>query len=149
MLAHQRSFLLYFLRTVSSIANLTDKQKRFCEEYLIDLNATQAAIRAGYSKKTADRIASENLKKLEIQNYLNGLMEKRSEDTGITAEKVVKELEIIAFSDVEITAKEKIKALELLGKHLGMFVERKDEKPMTETEIPTLYKALEGDINDI
>ena len=55
----------------------------------------------------------------------------------------------MAFLDVEITAKEKIEALELLGKHLGMFAERKDEKPMTETEIPTLYKALEGDINDV
>lgn len=76
-------------------------------------------------------------------------MNERSKTTGITAEKVVKELEIIAFSDVEITAKEKIRALELLGKHLGMFAERKGEKPMTETEIPTLYKALEDDINDI
>lgn len=100
---------------------LTDKQKRFCEEYLIDLNATQAAIRAGYSEKTADRIANQNLRKIEVQQYVQKLMTERSEQTGVTAEKVIKELEKIAFSDAEITGKEKMKALELLGKHLGMF----------------------------
>lgn len=82
MLAHQRSFLLYFLRTVSSIANLTDKQKRFCEEYLIDLNATQAAVRAGYSAKTANRIGTENLSKLDIQNYLSELQKNQSEENA-------------------------------------------------------------------
>lgn len=100
---------------------LTDKQKRFCEEYLIDLNATQAAIRAGYSEKTADRIANQNLRKIEVQQYVQKLMTERSEQTGVTAEKVIKELKKIAFSDAEITGKEKMKALELLGKHLGMF----------------------------
>lgn len=100
---------------------LTNKQKRFCEEYLIDLNATQAAVRAGYSEKTADRIANQNLKKLEVQQYLQKLMQERSERTKISADDVVRELERIAMTDTEITGKEKIKALELLGKHLGMF----------------------------
>ena len=49
---------------------MTEKQKRFCEEYLIDLNATQAALRAGYSEKTAYSIGNENLKKPEIQEYI-------------------------------------------------------------------------------
>ncbi len=49
---------------------LTEKQKRFCEEYLVDLNATQAAIRAGYSKKSAYSIGEENLKKPKIRNYI-------------------------------------------------------------------------------
>lgn len=100
---------------------LTNKQKRFCEEYLIDLNATQAAVRAGYSEKTADRIANQNLKKLEVQQYLQKLMQERSERTKISADDVVRELERIAMTDTEITGKEKMKALELLGKHLGMF----------------------------
>lgn len=100
---------------------LTEKQKRFCEEYLIDLNATQAAKRAGYSEKTAFSIGVENLKKPLIQEYLQDLMKYRSERTGVTAEKVIEELEKIAFSDTEMTGKEKMKALELLGKHLGMF----------------------------
>lgn len=100
---------------------LTEKQKRFCEEYLIDLNATQAAVRAGYSAKTASRIAIELLNKTHVSEYLAKLMRDRSENTKITSEQVIKELEKVAFSDAEITGKEKIKALELLGKHLGMF----------------------------
>ena len=101
---------------------LTDKQKRFCEEYLIDLNATQAAIRAGYKPKNARSSASENLTKPDIQQYLQQLMQQRSQRTGITADDVISELaKIAAAEDVQITGKEKIKALELLGKHLGLF----------------------------
>lgn len=100
---------------------LTEKQKRFCEEYLIDLNATQAAKRSGYSEKTAFSIGVENLKKPLIQEYLQELMKSRSEQTGITAEKVIDELQKIAFAETDISGKEKMKALELLGKHLGMF----------------------------
>lgn len=100
---------------------LTEKQKRFCEEYLIDLNATQAALRAGYSKRTAYSIGDENLKKPEIQNYLSELMKKRSERTGIKADDVINELKSVAFTETNITGKEKVKALELLGKHLGLF----------------------------
>ena len=121
---------------------LTEKQKRFCEEYLVDLNATQAAIRAGYKEKTARSSASENLTKPDIQQYLRELIDKRSERTGIAADTVLLELERIALSDVEITGKEKIKALELLGKHLGLFSEQKGAAG--EEELPQLFKALEG-----
>ena len=103
---------------------MTEKQKRFCEEYLVDLNETQAAVRAGYSEKTAYSIGSENLKKPEIKKYLQELRLKQSERTGLTADDVINELREIAFTDgVEISGKEKIKALELLGKHLGIFTE--------------------------
>lgn len=100
---------------------LTEKQKRFCEEYLIDFNATQAALRAGYSPKTAYSIGDENLRKPEIQSEIQTLIQKRSERTGISADTVITELAKIAFSDTEITGREKMKALELLGKHLGLF----------------------------
>lgn len=100
---------------------LTEKQKRFCEEYLIDFNATQAALRAGYSQKTAYSIGDENLRKPEIQSEIQTLIQKRSERTGISADSVIKELVKIAFAETEITGKEKMKALELLGKHLGLF----------------------------
>ena len=53
------------------MANLTPKQKRFCQEYLIDLNATQAAVRAGYSEKTAYSVGNENLRKPEIKKYID------------------------------------------------------------------------------
>lgn len=49
---------------------MTDKQRRFCDEYLVDMNATQAAIRAGYSKRTARQIGNQNLSKFDIKNYI-------------------------------------------------------------------------------
>ena len=153
---------------------LTAKQKRFVEEYLIDLNATQAAIRAGYSEKTANRIGTENLSKLVIQNEIQKRMKDREVRTEITQDKVIQELAAIAFSngadyskivsktginlkgeeveysDVEVVNTDeltpeqkkaiscikqnkygiavetcdKVKALELLGKHLGMFKDK-------------------------
>ncbi len=78
---------------------LTNKQQRFCEEYLIDLNATQSAIRAGYSKKTAYIIGHENLNKPNIEKYITKLMKKREDRTEITADMVIKELALLAFSD--------------------------------------------------
>lgn len=81
--------------------DLTDKQKRFCEEYLIDLNATQAAIRAGYSKDTARSTGSENLSKPDIVDYIASLQESRSERTKITADMVLQELAKIGFSDIK------------------------------------------------
>lgn len=78
---------------------LTDKQKLFCKEYLVDLNATQAAIRAGYSADSASVIGSETLGKPYIQEEVQRLMEKRSKRTEITADRVLKELARIGFSD--------------------------------------------------
>lgn len=69
---------------------LTDKQDMFCREYLIDLNATQAAIRAGYSVRTANRIAAQNLSKLDIQNRIAELKAQRNDLVGINATYVVK-----------------------------------------------------------
>lgn len=104
---------------------LTDRQARFCEEYLIDLNATQAAIRAGYSEKTAREQAAQNLSKLNIQEKIAELKAERSKRTEITQDSVIQELTAVARAEVKgVRAVDKLKALELLGKHLGMFVER-------------------------
>ncbi len=73
-------------------AKLTPKQQRFIDEYLIDLNATQAAIRAGYSPRTARAIACENLAKPDIQEAIAGAKRERSEATKIDAEWVLREL---------------------------------------------------------
>ena len=78
-------------------AKLTPKQKRFCEEYVIDLNGRQAAIRAGYSKNSAAVISSQNLTKLNISAYIAQLAGKRSEKTEITAERVLGEIAKLAF----------------------------------------------------
>ena len=108
---------------------MTDKQKRFCEEYLVDLNATQAAIRAGYKVKTARSQGQRLLTNVDIQRYLSELMQKRSERTGIDADTVLEELRRVALTDAKITGSEKLKALELLGKHIGIF----DNRMETET----------------
>ncbi|CAB3782109.1 terminase small subunit [Paraburkholderia fynbosensis] len=79
--------------------DLTPKQARFVEEYLVDLNATQAAIRAGYSKGTARAIASENLSKPDIQQAIAEAMKKREKRTQITQDRVLLELGRIAFFD--------------------------------------------------
>lgn len=71
---------------------LTPKQEMFCREYLIDLNATQAAIRAGYSENTANRIATENLSKPVIKNYIEHLKAKRQETLDVDATYVLKRL---------------------------------------------------------
>ena len=76
---------------------MTKKQKRFIEEYLIDLNATQAAIRAGYSPDTAKAIGCENLTKLDIRAHIDRAMAERSKRTGVNADRVVRELAKIAF----------------------------------------------------
>ena len=73
------------------MAKLTPKQKTFIDEYLIDLNATQAAIRAGYSLKTANRIATENLSKPVIQAEIQKRMKDREERTEITQDFVMRE----------------------------------------------------------
>lgn len=85
---------------------MTPKQKRFCEEYLIDLNSTQAAIRAGYSEKTSYSIGQENLKKPEISNTIQQLMQERQSRTQITQDRVLKELSRIAFFDIRKLYKE-------------------------------------------
>lgn len=81
--------------------SLEPRQQRFCEEYLIDLNATQAAIRAGYSEDSAASIGSENLTKPEITAEVDRLKEIRSIRTEITADKVLTETYLLASSDIQ------------------------------------------------
>lgn len=132
------------------MASLTPKQQRFVEEYLIDLNATQAAIRAGYSEKTARKIGSENLTKLDIQEAIQEARNKLSERTEITQDYVLTNIqkviercmqhEAVQARDgspllvegpegdlaclFEFKENGALKGLELLGKHLGMFKEK-------------------------
>ncbi|WP_421547374.1 terminase small subunit [Pseudomonas sp. QD4] len=79
---------------------LTAKQQRFVDEYLIDLNATQAAIRAGYSAKTADQQASRLLTNVKVREYLAQRQTDRAQRTEITQDMVLKELAKIGFSDI-------------------------------------------------
>lgn len=79
---------------------LTSKQEEFCQQYLVDLNATQAAIRAGYSKKTARSVGHENLTKPDVAGRIEELKALRAERTRVDADKVVRELARIAFTDM-------------------------------------------------
>ncbi|MCC2819550.1 terminase small subunit [Lachnoclostridium pacaense] len=167
---------------MAKMAKLTEKQQRFVDEYLIDLNATQAAIRAGYSVKTANEQGSQNLAKLSIQQAIAEQMAERSKRTGINQDRVVLELAKIALvkmtdivdsqgriksdaspddlaciesvkykeseSDTgssverEVKIASKLKALELLGKHLGMWNDKLDVN-ITQPIVITGEDALE------
>ena len=105
---------------------LTDKQRAFCEQYLIDLNATQAAIRAGYAKKTARQMGTENLSKPVIKAAIQRAMVKAAEKANITVDEIIAGIKEIAFAEIgeSISAADKLRGFELLGRHLGMFDSR-------------------------
>ena len=103
---------------------LTDKQKKFCNEYLIDLNATQAAIRAGYSKNSAKEIGYEHLTKLHIKKYIKSKQDKLKEKTEITLENIVRSIYEDALNGEH--ENNRLKAKDMLMKHLGGY--EKDNK---------------------
>ncbi|MNO93117.1 Terminase small subunit [compost metagenome] len=101
---------------------LTAKQERFVQEYLKDLNATQAALRAGYSDKTAGSVGHENLKKPEIAAEIEKRQEKIGEDNGITVEWILGEMKDTYRQAKEIGELSAAnKSLEMLGRYKGMF----------------------------
>lgn len=122
---------------------MTKKQKRFCDEYLIDCNATQAAIRAGYSEKTAYSIGVENLKKPEIKSYIEQELERIRDNNIADAAEVMKYLTSVlrgeSLAEIVVVEgdgdgcssarrinkapdeRERLKAAELLGKRYSLF----------------------------
>ena len=121
---------------------LNPKQKRFVKEYCVDLNGTQAAIRAGYSKKTANEQAAQILAKLSIQEAVKEEQSKIEGRIDITQDKVAQEIAKIAFAE-ELTA-HKIKSLEMLGRHLGMF---KDSLSLDVNDLGSLLTAARSRVN--
>lgn len=100
---------------------LTDKQETFCREYLIDLNATQAAIRAGYSKKTANEQGARLLANVSIQDRLAVLMAERNDRMQIDADWVLKETEdIYKLAKGKNDLKNALKALDQISKHVDV-----------------------------
>lgn len=159
---------------------LTDKQKAFCQEYIIDFNAAQSAIRAGYSKDTAKQIGARLLSNVYLQGEVNKQLDERTQRVEVKQDRIVYELAKLAFADlgnyvsvdssgvtvkdlddldtsllqeasqsvnkegvnVKIKMHDKLKALELLGKHLAMYTDK------TETHGTIVYDAdpVEKDI---
>ena len=129
------------------VAKLTDKQRRFCEEYIVDLNATQAAIRAEYSEKTAYSMGQRLLKKVEAQEYIKQLKEERVARTQIEADRVIYELSLIAFSNAADYAAVVEKELTIEGPEgEPIKVLDDDGNPVTyRTVEPVLTKDLTAD----
>lgn len=161
---------------------LTDKQERFVQEYLVDLNATQAAIRAGYSEHTARSQGQRLLTKVDIQAAIQARQAELREKTEITQERVLDELSAIAFAvgtdysiinedgeveytptaelterqrkavaiaqtgrnGTEIKMHDKVRALELLGKHLGIFTERVEHEGEIKVTLDRSLEELSG-----
>lgn len=121
---------------------MTPKQQKFCDEYLISGNATDAAIKAGYSPKTAYSIGNENLKKLEIRAYIDEQLERLHDAKTADAREVLEYLTAVMrgehkeqtlqlvgegvqrISDIDVQAKDRIKAAELLGKRYSLFTDK-------------------------
>jgi len=120
---------------------MTSKQKRFCTEYLIDCNATQAAIRAGYSAKTAYSVGQRMLKNVEVKKYIDEQFEKLKNDNIADTQEIMEyltsvmrgeqkeQIALMVYGKQEITekyvsAKERLKAAELLGKRYGLFTDK-------------------------
>lgn len=138
---------------------LTAKQKRFCEEYLIDLNATQAAIRAGYSKKTAYSQGQRLLKNVEVQKYLQELMAEKEKELIADQDEVLKYLTSVLRGESQSTEiviegigdgmseartikkepseKDKLKAAELLGKRYGLYTDKVD----MDVNVPVMFSG--------
>lgn len=141
----------------------SDRQEQFCQEYLVDLNATQAYLRTGYTPKNVSQCASMLLSRPHVRARVDELLAQRAARTGVNQDRVIRELARIAFLDPteladinkgtilddtteddraaiasvkvksgedyterEIRFADKLKALELLGKHLGMFTDKVD-----------------------
>lgn len=141
-------YVLNYQKAVTIVAKMTAKQQRFCDEYLIDLNATQAAIRAGYSERTAYSTAAENMTKPVIKDYISARMAEKEEALIAKQDEVLKYLTAVMRGETEsstvvIEAKEdgttaaremqkrpaeseRLRAAELLGKRYGLYTDKVD-----------------------
>ena len=120
------------------------RQRRFCDEYLIDCNATQAAIRAGYNEKTAYSQGQRMLKNVELKRYIDEQLERIHNERTADAQEVLEYLTSVmrgkekeetlqligegvqTITDIDVSAKDRLKAAELIGKRYGMFKDNID-----------------------
>lgn len=120
------------------------RQKRFCDEYLIDCNATQAAIRAGYSAKTAKQVGQKLLTKVDLKKYIEDQLEQIHNEKTADAQEVIEYLTAVMrgqhkeqvlklvgdgvqeITDIDVSEKERLKAAELIGKRYGLFKDSLD-----------------------
>lgn len=136
---------------------MTERQKRFCDEYLIDLNATQAAIRAGYSERSASSIGERILRNDDVRSYISEQLERIHNENTADAQEVMEYLtavmrgksvsHVLAFVgdgcqevvEKPPDEKERLKAAELLGKRYGLFTDRVELDADTELHVTIDY----------
>ena len=155
--SRQDSCLLIFyarkggLRRVKKL--LSPRQRAFCDEYLIDLNATQAAIRAGYSKRSAGKIGAENLARPHVQEYLRERMAQKESELIATQDEVLKFLTAVMRGKVDETmltnkgepieipsdTSDRIRAAELIGKRYGTWTDKVDVDADTQLTVHIDY----------
>jgi len=139
-----------------------EKQKRFCEEYLVDCNATQAAIRAGYSKKTARAIGQRLLTNVDIKKYIEQQLQKLKNEKIADAQEVLEYLTSVMRGEQkeqvalltgegvqdlvqkDVSAKDRLKAAELIGKRYALFTEKVELQGETTVQIVDDIPMKEG-----
>jgi len=139
-----------------------EKQKRFCEEYLVDCNATQAAIRAGYSKKTARAIGQRLLTNVDIKKYIEQQLQKLKNEKIADAQEVLEYLTSVMRGEQkeqvalltgegvqdlvqkDVSAKDRLKAAELIGKRYALFTEKVELQGETTIQIVDDIPVEEG-----
>ncbi len=125
---------------------ISEKQKKFCHEYVKDYNGAQAMIRAGYISNNAKDRAKMILKSQNVIKYLEPLKSNKAESARAKVEDIISECKTIAFSTVDgdiIKTADKLKALEMLGKYLGLFSERSRE-PYPEPIVHVYFEDKTG-----
>ncbi len=139
----------------SEVELMTDKQKVFADEYLIDLNATRAYKVAYPSVKKDETAASAGnrmLKNVKVEKYIQKRMRERQKRTEITQDRVLNELAAIGFADaaeldkLKLKASDKLKALELMGRHLGMFKDKVEVSGIDEEKkkLDAILRQMQG-----
>ena len=113
---------------------MTEKQKRFCDEYLIDLNATQAAIRSGYSAKTAKQIGQQNLTKLDIQEYINKRLAEKEAELIADQDEVLQTL-------TRVLRRQEMYTVVVTCKERSSKYDEKGKKVTIEKEVPQLVQV--------
>ena len=143
-----------------------EKQKRFCEEYLVDCNATQAAIRTGYSEKTARAIGQRLLTNVDIKKYIDQQLQKLKNEKIADAQEVLEYLTSVMRGEQkeqvalltgegvqdlvqkDVSAKDRLKAAELIGKRYALFTEKVELQGETTVQIVDDIPVQEGDMLD-
>ena len=132
---------------------VTEKQKRFCDEYLKDLNATQAAVRAGYSPKTAKQIGQRMLTFVDLKSYIDEQLELLHNQKTADAQEILEYLTSVMrgehteqtlqlvgdgvqkITDIDVSEKERMKAAEMLGKYHALWTERTQVEGVAQVQI--------------